>query len=95
MKKADIVQNLNQLDSFPNLTFKWYKSPINFGFILRSPCDLKGVDVQFSHYGLKITKFLIEPYKTFDIMTGYEKLTLKQRDFISDALLTKYFDNIH
>ncbi len=94
MKKSDIIQNLEQLEKYPVLSMKWYKSPVNFGFILRSPCDTKGVDVQFTSYGLKITKFLIEPYKTYDIMSGYERLTLNQRKIISDALINKYYDNI-
>lgn len=56
--------------------------------------DNVGYDVKFDYKSLSITKFKREPYKTHDLLTGYEKLTIKQSTFIRHYLLINYFPEL-
>jgi len=49
-----------------------------------------GFSIVLTNDGLVISKFMREPYRSYNIMTGYEKLTIKQRDYIRKYLIETY-----
>lgn len=89
MKMEQIKEILGQLPEV-SPTLKACKSG-SISLIINLPEDNNiGFDVKYSFNGLQVTKFKREPYKTYDLSTGYEKLTAKQRDYVHQYLIKTY-----
>ncbi len=91
MKYSDIEQVLESLPKCKP-ALKSYKAS-SFCFIVNE-CDNIGYDIVLTHDSLRITKFKRDPYKTFDLMTGYESLTMKQVEKIRVHVITTYFPEL-
>lgn len=91
MKYSDIEQILESLPKCEP-ALKSYKGS-TFCFIINE-CDNVGYDVTLDYNGLRITKFKRDPYKTLDLMSGYESLTIKQVEKIRSHVITTYFPEL-
>ena len=91
MKLADIKKALETISGTPSIA--GCKAG-NMTLIVNESENV-GYDVKFMFpSSLEIKKFKREPYKTFDIMTGYERLTLKQGQFVRGELIRKFFPDL-
>ena len=93
MKLKEIESVLNQLPKLEPALKDIKGSTISI--IINDKDDNNvGYDVNFHHSGLRITKFQREPYKTYEIMSAYEKLTVKQSNFVRHNLISNYFPEL-
>jgi len=91
MKIADIKKALDMINGKPVLVSG---RSGNIALIVNESENI-GYDIAFSSQSsLKIVKFKREPYQCFEIMTGYERLTLKQGQFARAELIKRFIPEL-
>ena len=93
IKKADILKALATLPTNKRVLGNVSGSAINLVVNEVSIPNI-GYSIEFYNGGLTIEKFSREPYATHNIMTGYERISTKNRDMIRQHLITTYFPEL-
>ena len=93
MKMSEIQTILNGLPKNKPV-LKGYKTGHFFIILNQANNDNIGYHLDYDYNGLRIEKFMREPYRKTDILTGYVSFTQKQHSFIKNYLVDNYFPEL-
>lgn len=59
--------------------------------IIKTRDNAQGLHITSTHNSLSVVHFKVEPYRSKDVMTGYERLTQRQLQLVRDHMINEYF----